>query len=92
MCPVTPATTGVIHLLVTDYHLRDGQTGTEAITALRRALGRSLKCVLIMGNTSSSIRELPRDPLLRVASKSALAELRLTLIRTLNGHDSAVAC
>lgn len=73
-----------IDLLVTDYHLRDGQTGTEVITALRRTLGKPLKCVLITGDTSSSIRQLPHDPDLCVASKPVQAEQLLRLLGTLS--------
>lgn len=72
-----------IDLLVTDYHLADGQTGTQAIAALRGALGIPLKAVLITGDTSSAIRDLPSDPLMRVASKPVKAEELLTLLRVL---------
>ena len=78
-----------IDLLVTDYHLRDGQTGTEVIAALRRTLGKPLKCVLITGDTSRSIRELPPDPDLRVASKPVQAEQLLTLLGALSGATAA---
>ncbi len=78
-----------IDLLVTDYHLRDGQTGTEVIAALRRTLGKPLKCVLITGDTSSSIRQLPLDPDLRVASKPVQAEQLLMLLGTLSASGTA---
>ncbi len=77
-----------IDLLVTDYHLSDGQTGTEVISALRRTLGRPVKCVLMTGDTSSLIRELPRDPDLRVASKPVQAEELLTLLGALSGANA----
>ena len=72
-----------IDLLVTDYHLRDGETGTQVIAALRAALDRPLKAVLMTGDTSSAIKELPRDPGLRIASKPVNAEELLSLLRTL---------
>jgi two-component system, sensor histidine kinase len=72
-----------IDLLVTDYHLRDGETGTEVIAALRETLGHPLKAVLMTGDTSSAVRELPRDSYLRVASKPIKAEELLTLLRAL---------
>ncbi len=80
-----------IDLLVTDYHLSDGQTGTEVIAALRRTLGKPLKCVLITGDTSSSLRELPVDPDLCVASKPLQAEQLLTLLGALSGATAAPA-
>ncbi len=77
-----------VDLLVTDYHLSDGQTGTEVIAAMRRTLGRPVKCVLMTGDTSSLIRELPRDPDLRVASKPVQAEELLTLLGALSGANA----
>ena len=70
-------------LLVTDYHLQDGETGTQVIAAVREALQAPLKAVLITGDTSNAIKELPRDPSLRIASKPIRAEELLTLIRGL---------
>jgi len=72
-----------VDLLVTDYHLRDGETGIQVITALRQAVRASLGAVLITGDTSTAIKELPVDPNLRVASKPIRAEELLSLIRAL---------
>ena len=72
-----------IDLLVTDYHLANGETGTEVIRKLREALGISLKAVLMTGDTSSAVRDLPRDPYMRIASKPVNAEELLTLLRAL---------
>lgn len=72
-----------IDLLISDYHLGEGETGTQVIAALREALGAPLKAVLMTGDTSSAVREIPRDPLLRVASKPIDADELLTLMRAL---------
>jgi CheY-like chemotaxis protein len=72
-----------VDLLVTDYHLGDGATGLQVIAAVRAALKCSVKSVLITGDTSSAIRDLPRDPYFRVASKPIKAEELLTLLRAL---------
>jgi len=72
-----------IDLLVTDYHLGDGETGIQVIAALREILGFSVKAVLMTGDTSTAVRELPRDAYLRVASKPIKAEELLTLLRAL---------
>jgi PAS domain S-box-containing protein len=72
-----------VDLLVSDYHLSDGETGIQVIAALRELLGESLKAVLATGDTSSAIQDLPRDPLLRIASKPIKAEELLTLLRAL---------
>jgi two-component system, sensor histidine kinase len=72
-----------IDLLVTDYHLGDSETGIQVIAALRERLGFPLKAVLMTGDTSSAVQELPRDSYLRVASKPIKAEELLTLLRAL---------
>ena len=73
-----------VDILVTDYHLPDGRTGTQVIARLRERLGRSLKAVLVTADTSRAIRDLPRDPDLCIASKPLRAEEMLTLLATLS--------
>ncbi len=72
-----------VDLLISDYHLNGGETGTEVITALREILGIELKAVLTTGDTSSAIKNLPRDPYLRITSKPIKAEELLALLRAL---------
>jgi two-component system, sensor histidine kinase len=72
-----------VDLLISDYHLGDGETGTQVIASLREILGISLRAVLTTGDTSSAIKELPRDPHLRIASKPINADELLTLLRAL---------
>jgi two-component system, sensor histidine kinase len=80
-----------IDLLIADYHLSDGETGTEVITKVREALGFSLKAVLVTGDTSSAIKDLPRDPHMRVTSKPIKADELLTLLRTLLTEEQVTA-
>jgi two-component system, sensor histidine kinase len=72
-----------VDLLVTDYHLSDGETGIQVIAGLRDFLKTPVKAVLITGDTSTAIKELPRDPLLRIASKPIKAEELLSLLKEL---------
>lgn len=72
-----------IDLLLTDYHLAEGETGTQVIGKLREAVGRPLKAVLMTGDTSSAIKELPADPLLRVVNKPVNADKLLAILRAL---------
>jgi two-component system, sensor histidine kinase len=74
---------------VTDYHLRDGETGIQVIAALREATSAALRAVLITGDTSTAIKQLPLQPNLRIASKPIRAEELLGLIRTLLGSPSS---
>ncbi|HWW19365.1 MAG TPA: PAS domain S-box protein [Steroidobacteraceae bacterium] len=76
------AQTQPVDLLITDYHLGAGETGTQVIAELRQILGPSLKAILVTGDTSSAVRELGSDPHLRVASKPIQAEQLLVLIAT----------
>ena len=72
-----------VDLLITDYHLSGRETGMQVIAALREALGNSLKAVIVTGDTSSVVKQLPRDPSLRIASKPIRADELLTLLRAL---------
>jgi len=72
-----------VDLLVTDYHLCGEETGIQVITALRELLGFALKAVLMTGDTSTAVRELPRDTHLQIASKPIKAEELLALLRGL---------
>jgi two-component system, sensor histidine kinase len=72
-----------VDLLVTDYHLQDGETGTQVIASVREALQSPLKAVLISGDAAIATKELSRDPSLRIAGKPIRAEELLTTIRGL---------
>jgi PAS domain S-box-containing protein len=72
-----------IDLLVTDYHLEAGHTGSEVITAAREAQGAGLKAVLVTGDTSSAIRAMQADANLRIASKPINSADLLATIRAL---------
>jgi two-component system, sensor histidine kinase len=72
-----------VDLLICDYHLGGGETGTQVIAALRGILGSSLRALLTTGDTSSAIKQLPRDPYLRFTSKPIKVEELLTLLRAL---------
>jgi PAS domain S-box-containing protein len=72
-----------IDLLITDFHLEAGRTGTEVIAVAREVLGASLKAILVSGDTSSAVRELQRDANLRITSKPINSNELLSLVRTL---------
>ena len=74
---------GRIALVVTDFHLGPGETGVQVILRLREVLRTPVKAVLITGDTSSAIKDLPPDPDLRVLSKPVQAEVFLGLVREL---------
>ena len=72
-----------VDLLVTDYHLGDGKLGTQVIAGVRAAVGPQLKVVLMTGDTSSAVRMLAADRLMRIASKPVNSEELLSLLRAL---------
>ena len=74
-----------IDLLMTDYHLRDGETGLAVIAAMRQALGPGLKALLITGDTSSVVRKISQDSKVRIISKPVHADEMLGLLETLLG-------
>jgi len=72
-----------IELLITDYHLRDGETGMEAILLLRDLIGPDSKAIRVTGDTSSMVRDLQKDHRLRIARKPIGADELLGMMRSL---------
>ncbi|MEP7245905.1 MAG: PAS domain S-box protein [Gammaproteobacteria bacterium] len=72
-----------IDIIVTDYHLGEGATGTDVIASIRKVLGRETKAVLVTGDTSSAIRDLECNALLRITSKPINADELAGLIKEL---------
>ena len=70
-------------LIVADYHLADGETGLQVIDSLRSTLGKSIKAVLITGDTSAAVHVVANDNQLRLASKPVNADTFLALIEEL---------
>jgi CheY-like chemotaxis protein len=75
--------TGAPDLLITDYHLGNGELGTQVIAALRHSVGAHLKAVLVSGDAPAAAGELRDDPNLRIASKPYNARELLALLATL---------
>jgi CheY-like chemotaxis protein len=70
-------------LIITDFHLEEGHTGTEVISVAREMMGESLKAILVTGDTSSAVRELQGDDKLRIARKPINSGELLALVRSL---------
>jgi PAS domain S-box-containing protein len=69
-----------IDLLISDYHLKEDQTGLNVIAAVREQLARNIPAILVTGDTSTAIRKISGDRQLRLASKPIDAEELLTLM------------
>ncbi len=76
-------------LLVADYHLADGELGTEVIAALRERVRPGLKSILLTGDTSAVIKEMRADADLRILSKPVDAEELLRQLQALLGGASS---
>jgi two-component system, sensor histidine kinase len=72
-----------VDLVVTDYHLEEGHTGSEVIATARETLGSQIGAVLVSGDTSSAIRALRDDAKLRITSKPINSDELLRMIRSL---------
>jgi len=72
-----------LSLMVADYHLAHGETGLQAIAAVREALKRPVGAVLITGDTSSAVQSVEKDRRLRIASKPINADELLALMEEL---------
>jgi PAS domain S-box-containing protein len=77
------AADGAPDLLIVDYHLADGELGTQVIAAVRQRVGSEVKAVLVTGDTSAVIKEMSGDRHLRIASKPIEAEGLLALLSEL---------
>jgi PAS domain S-box-containing protein len=77
------AETDGLDLIVTDYHLEGTETGLQAIAAVRNRLGRELPAILVTGDTSPAVRDLPCVGKLRTVSKPIHADELLLLITSI---------
>jgi signal transduction histidine kinase/ActR/RegA family two-component response regulator len=50
-----------ISLLITDFHLGNGELGTEVIRSVRSILGREVQAFLLTGDTSARVEIIARD-------------------------------
>ncbi len=74
---------GVPDLLITDYHLRDGELGTQVLAALRAALGAEVGTVLLTGDPAAVAAEVSAEAKVRIAAKPVNAKAFLALLRGL---------
>ena len=74
---------GPFDLIVTDYHLEQGRTGTQVIAAARERRGAAVKAILVTGDTSAAVRDMQGDAHLRIASKPINSDELLAQVRNL---------
>ena len=74
---------GTPDLLITDYHLAEGELGTQIIAAVHESTGTEVKAVLVTGDTSTLVKQMSANPHLRIASKPINAEELLAMLTAL---------
>jgi len=70
-------------LLITDFHLPGGQTGSDVIDCVRKVLGEEFPAIMISGDTSAEISDLVHDGRVRFASKPIDPDALIGLVREL---------
>ncbi|PRH88975.1 hybrid sensor histidine kinase/response regulator [Labrys okinawensis] len=76
-----PKTVAACDLVVTDYDLGGGVTGSDCLGHVRRALGREVPAIVLTGHDASRIRAELADPRIPILSKPVRpAELRSNLM------------
>ncbi|MBM3523469.1 MAG: response regulator, partial [Alphaproteobacteria bacterium] len=68
-------------LVISDYHLGNGETGLEVLRRIRSFLGRPVSALVLSGDTSRIMREITLQEGIRLLNKPAdpaelLAEIR----------------
>jgi two-component system CheB/CheR fusion protein len=69
-------------IIVSDYHLRGGETGLKVVLAVRERLGASIPVVFVTGDTARSAVEQSQIENARLLSKPMRADELLALINT----------
>jgi PAS domain S-box-containing protein len=72
-----------IDLVVSDYHLKEDQTGLNVIAGIREQLAHDIPAILVTGDTSTAMRKISGDRRLRLASKPVDADELLSLMAEL---------
>jgi PAS domain S-box-containing protein len=72
-----------LELVMTDYHLVDGETGRQVIASVRQLRGPDFKAILITGDTSRAARAVDGDENLHFLSKPVEPEQLLRLLKKL---------
>ena len=80
-----------IELLITDYHLGDGQTGSQVVSSVRALRGPRFRAVMITGDTSAAARGLGDDGALSFLSKPVEAGELLRLLENILTRPGAAA-
>lgn len=84
-----------LNLLITDYHLPNGDTGRKLISAVRQLRGPNFRAVVITGDVSSAVHAFDGDALVRWLCKPVNATLLLSVLQNfipvIAVHDSPQA-
>jgi CheY-like chemotaxis protein len=85
---IEQAATSLPDLIISDYHLRGGETGVEVVKALRARFGTTIPAVFVTGDTGKAAFTEPKLQKSSVLSKPLRADELLTVIRNQIGTPS----
>ena len=74
---------GMVDLVITDFHLAHDVSGLDVIQELRQRHAAPFHVIIVTGDTSAAMRELPQELHLRLLPKPVHAEELLDLIHEL---------
>jgi len=75
-------------LLITDFHLPGGMTGSDVIHSVRKVLGEKFPAIMISGDTSAEVSDLAHDAQVRFASKPIDPAALISLVQELLAPDN----
>jgi len=75
-------------LLITDFHLPGGMTGSDVIHSVRKVLGEKFPAIMISGDTSAEVSDLAHDAQVRFASKPIDPAALISLVQELLATDN----
>jgi PAS domain S-box-containing protein len=78
-----------ILLLITDFHLANGELGTEVIRSIRSVLGRDVQAFLLTGDTSTRVQTIARENDAILISKPINADEFLGLLASTRESGSS---
>ena len=76
-------------MLITDFHLPDGKTGSDVINCVRKAMGETLPVIMLSGDTSAEIEDLSHEVDVRFMSKPIDPESLVAQVQELLARRAA---
>ena len=76
-----------LDVIISDYHLAQGEVGTQVIESLRQACGAQLPAILVSGDVQADLRDLAREAGIHLMFKPLQAAKLRSLLHHLLSRD-----